>query len=153
MLVLESTTLRWGGMRADSTRERRSNKHSDSYPGSWNSSFMKTVGRRMPASHCCTAVRRKRIAQRTWTGTLLPLLLLLSVLSDATASDLRIQVPHTASAVMVDGVLSKDEWQNAKRIDVPGVATLYFQESPECVYIAVEYTNSPSGIVDLYLSP
>jgi hypothetical protein len=54
---------------------------------------------------------------------------------------------------MIDGVLSKDEWQNAKRVEVPGVATLYFQQPTEFVYIAVEYTKQPSGIVDLYLSP
>src|SRR5258708_10342703 len=81
------------------------------------------------------------------------LLLLLFILSDATASDLRILVLHVASAVMIDGVLSKNEWQSAKRVEVPGVATLYFQQSDECVYIAVEYTSSPSGIVDLYVSP
>src|SRR5260370_17183591 len=81
------------------------------------------------------------------------LLLLLFILSDATASDLRILVLHVASAVMIDGVLSKNEWQSAKRVEVPGVATLYFQQSDECVYIAVEYTNSPSSIIDLYLSP
>jgi hypothetical protein len=39
---------------------------------------------------------------------------------------------------MIDGVPSMD------------VATLYFQQSAESVYIAVEYTKQPSGIVDLY---
>jgi len=82
------------------------------------------------------------------------LTLLASILWVATASsDFRIRVPHTASAVMIDGVLSKDEWQNAERVEVRGIATLYFQRSAEFVYIAVEYTEQPSGIVDLYLSP
>jgi len=86
--------------------------------------------------------------------TLLSLALLSSILWAAAASpDFRIQVPHTSSAVMIDRVLSKDEWQDAKRVEVPDVATLYFQESAGSVYIAVEYTKQSSGIVDLYLSP
>ncbi len=85
-------------------------------------------------------------------------LLTLTVLSPAlwaatTTSDFHIRVPHTASAVMIDGVLSKGEWQDAKRVEVPDVATLYFQQSAGSVYIAVEYTKQASGIVDLYLSP
>ena len=78
--------------------------------------------------------------------------LLLFALSSI-ASESHIHVPHTPSAVMIDGVLSKGEWQKAARVDVPGIAELYFQRSPEFVYIAVEYTHAPSGIVDLYLSP
>jgi hypothetical protein len=85
--------------------------------------------------------------------TLLAPLLFLSLSLVAAASDLRVVVPHTACAVMIDGVLSKDEWQNAKHVEIPGVAILYFQQSDESVYIAIQYTNSPSGIVDLYLSP
>ena len=54
---------------------------------------------------------------------------------------------------MIDGVFSQGEWQNAICVDVPGTAKLYFQRSVDFVYIAVQYTNSPSGIVDLYLSP
>jgi hypothetical protein len=38
-------------------------------------------------------------------------------------------------------------------MEVPGVAILYFQQSADFVYIAVQYQNSTSGIVDLYLSP
>lgn len=89
-------------------------------------------------------------SQNAWLLALLPLL---SILLTATASDLRVRVPHSASAVMIDGVLSTNEWQNAARVEVPGVANLYFQQSTEFVYIAVEYTSGPSGIVDLYLSP
>ena len=70
-----------------------------------------------------------------------------------TSSDCHIRVPHTASAVGIDGVLSKDEWQGVKRVEVPDVATLYFQQSAGSVYIAVEYTKQASGIVDRYLSP
>jgi hypothetical protein len=88
------------------------------------------------------------------TRTLLTLTLLSPALWAATtSSDCHIRVPHTASAVMIDGVLSKEEWQGAKRIEVPDVASLYFQQSDEFVYIAVECTKPPSGIVDLYLSP
>lgn len=54
---------------------------------------------------------------------------------------------------MIDGLLSNGEWNKAARVEVPGIARLYFQRSTEFVYIAVEYTHSPSGIVDLYLSP
>jgi len=75
------------------------------------------------------------------------------IFSEAEVLDLRVPVPHTQSAVMIDGVLSPDEWQNAKMIDAAGVALLYFQQSTDFVYIAVQYKTSPSGIVDLYLSP
>lgn len=86
--------------------------------------------------------------------TLPALTLLSSILSAATASpDFHILVPHTASEVMIDGVLSKEEWQDANRVEVRDVATLYFQQSAEYIYIAVEYTKQSSGIVDLYLSP
>jgi hypothetical protein len=95
----------------------------------------------------------ERLALRAGLRALLALLLLFCIRSGATAADLRFLVPHTASGVMIDGTLSKDEWQDAKRIEVPGVATLYFEQSAESVYIAVEYSTSPSGIVDLYLSP
>lgn len=98
-------------------------------------------------------LRPKRLVQCAELRTLIAPLLFLSISLVATASDLRVLVPHTASAVMIDGMLSKGEWQNAKRVEVPSVATLYFQQSAEFVYIAVEYKNSPSGIVDLYLSP
>ena len=64
-----------------------------------------------------------------------------------------IRVPNTQPAVMIDGVLSPDEWEGAKQVAVSGVATVYFQRSSDFVYIAIEYKNSSSGIVDLYLSP
>ena len=64
-----------------------------------------------------------------------------------------IKVPQNSPAVMIDGVFSEGEWQNAALMEVPNTARLYFQQSSEFVYIAVVYTNSPSGIVDLYLSP
>lgn len=72
---------------------------------------------------------------------------------NVTTSGFHIPVPHITSEVMIDGVLSKGEWQTAKLINVPGVANLYFQESAEFLYIAIEYTSAPSGMVDLYLSP
>jgi hypothetical protein len=78
---------------------------------------------------------------------------LLFLFQAATPTDLHIRVPQTSSAVMIDGVFSQGEWQNAILVDIPGTAKLYFQRSGDFVYIAVEYTNSPSGIVDLYLSP
>jgi hypothetical protein len=72
----------------------------------------------------------------------------------ATGSDtLHIRVPQTSSAVMIDGVFSEGEWQHAASVDVPGIARLYFQRSADFVYIAVQYTKSPSGMVDLYVSP
>jgi len=83
----------------------------------------------------------------------LPSLTILFVLQVAAASNLQIRAPHTSSIVMIDGVLSKGEWQDSTRIEVPGVAHVYIQRSTEFVYIAFEYTHSPSGIVDLYLSP
>ena len=67
--------------------------------------------------------------------------------------DLQIEVPQNSPAVMVDGVFSDGEWQKAAQLEVPGTADLYFQHSPDFVYIAVRYTKSASGIVDLYLSP
>jgi hypothetical protein len=85
---------------------------------------------------------------------MLPILSLLLVVLQATGSDnLHIRVPQTSSAVMIDGVFSEGEWQHAVSVDVPGTARLYFQRSADFVYIAVQYTNSPSGIVDLYVSP
>jgi hypothetical protein len=84
---------------------------------------------------------------------LVPLLLLLSTSLPVALSDFCVLVPHTSSAVMIDGALSKDEWKNAKCIEIPTVANLYFQQSDDFVYFAIEYTNSPSGITDLYISP
>jgi len=54
---------------------------------------------------------------------------------------------------MIDGVFSEGEWQHAVSVDVPGTAKLRFQRTADFIYIAVRYTNSLSGIVDLYLSP
>jgi len=79
--------------------------------------------------------------------------LLLLVLQTLGPNQVHIQVPRTSSAVMIDGIFSDGEWQRAASIDVPGTAKLYFQRSTDFVYIAVEYTNSLSGIVDLYVSP
>jgi hypothetical protein len=78
-------------------------------------------------------------------------LILLVLQADQTGRN--IKVPQNSPAVMVDGVLSEGEWRNAAHAEVPSTADLYFQESSEFVYVAVKYTNSPSGIVDLYLSP
>lgn len=83
---------------------------------------------------------------------LLPLTLVLFVLQ-AGHKDRNIKAPQNSPAMMIDGVLSEGEWQNAAQVEVPNTADLYFQQSPEFVYIAVKYTKSPSGIVDLYLSP
>ena len=85
---------------------------------------------------------------------MLPTLFLLFWVSQAARpNDLHIRVPQTSSAVMIDGVFSDGEWERAVSVDVPDTARLYFQRSGDFVYIAVQYTNSPSGIVDLYLSP
>ncbi len=75
------------------------------------------------------------------------------MLQNIPAAELHVRIPQTSCNVMIDGVLSEGEWQKALRIDVPGTAELYFQRSAKFIYIAVKYTNSPSGIVDLYLSP
>jgi hypothetical protein len=69
------------------------------------------------------------------------------------STELQVSVPRTRAGVMVDGVLSADEWKKAARVTVPGKVNLYFQESGEFVDIAVEYTGAPSGMVDVYLSP
>jgi hypothetical protein len=79
--------------------------------------------------------------------------LLVVVLQSVTPPGLYIRVPQTSSAVMIDGVFSEGEWQHAVSVDVPGTAKLYFQRTADFIYIAVQYKNSPSGIVDLYLSP
>lgn len=85
---------------------------------------------------------------------MLPTLYLLLMLLQAVGpNDLHIRVPQTRSAVMIDGAFSKGEWQQAVSVDVPGTARLYFERSADFVYIAVQYTSSPSGIVDLYVSP
>ena len=85
---------------------------------------------------------------------MLPTLLLLLWVSQAVSpNDLHIRVPQTPSVVMIDGVFSKGEWKHAVSVDVPDTARLYFQRSGDSVYIAVQYTHSPSGIVDLYVSP
>jgi hypothetical protein len=65
---------------------------------------------------------------------------------------LHVKAPRTSSSVMIDGRLSAGEWRQASRISVPGVAELYFQQAGDFVYIAVRYTDAPSGMVDLYLS-
>lgn len=65
----------------------------------------------------------------------------------------RIHVPRTDPSIMIDGALSKGEWQHAARVDIPGTGRVYVQRSAEFVYIAVEYTRAPSGIVDLFVSP
>jgi len=84
---------------------------------------------------------------------MLPILSLLLIVLQAAADAPHIRVPQTSSAVMIDGVLSEGEWQHAVCVDVPDTARLYFQRSADFVYIAVQYTKSPSGIVDLYVSP
>lgn len=85
---------------------------------------------------------------------MLPILFLLAWVPQAVGpNDLQIRVPLTSSAVMIDGVFSEGEWRHAVSVDVPDTARLYFQRSGDFVYIAVQYTSSPSGIVDLYVSP
>jgi len=84
---------------------------------------------------------------------MLPSLTILFVLHVAAASNLHVRAPYTLAPVMIDGVLTTEEWRDAALIEVPGVAHVYIQRSAEFVYIAFEYTHSPSGMVDLYLSP
>lgn len=71
----------------------------------------------------------------------------------ANSPDIRIRVPQASCRVIIDGVLSPKEWETAARVTVPSTAQIYFQQSAEFVYIFVPYTNSPSGMVDLFLSP
>jgi hypothetical protein len=71
----------------------------------------------------------------------------------AFAEKVQVRAPRSSTIVMVDGKLSATEWKDAARVEVPEVATLYFKQAGGFVYIAVEYIKSPSGIVDLYLSP
>ena len=71
----------------------------------------------------------------------------------AFASSLHVNAPQSSTAVMIDGKLSTEEWKDAARIEVPAIANLYFKQVDGFVYISVEYTGSPSGIVDLYLHP
>jgi hypothetical protein len=78
--------------------------------------------------------------------------LLFFALNASAAKDLQVRVPLTSPAVMIDGAFSKAEWEHAAVVEVPGIARLYFQRSDEFVYVAAEYTHSPSGIVDLYIS-
>jgi hypothetical protein len=54
---------------------------------------------------------------------------------------------------LIAGRFSPGEWLSSSRIDVADVAKLYFQQSADFVFIAIQYTNAPTGIVDLYLSP
>lgn len=61
--------------------------------------------------------------------------------------------PRTSPDVMIDGVLSKGEWKNASTLALQLIARLYFQTSAEFIYIAVEFARSPSGMVDLFISP
>lgn len=80
---------------------------------------------------------------------MLPTLSVLFVaLQAATPTDLCFQAPQTSSQVMVDGVFSQGEWQSAARVEVSGAARIYLQQLTDFVYIAVEYPNSPPGIVD-----
>jgi hypothetical protein len=65
----------------------------------------------------------------------------------------RVTVPRTSPAIMVDGVFSSGEWNSAAKVELPQVANIYFQTSAEFVYIAIEFTRSPSGMVDLFVSP
>lgn len=78
--------------------------------------------------------------------------LLLIWMLGAAPADLRVHVPRTSSAVLIDGNFSPGEWDKAASLEVPNTARLYFQQSADFVYIAIQYTNAPSGIVDLYLS-
>jgi hypothetical protein len=55
--------------------------------------------------------------------------------------------------MMIDGRLSPGEWQDSRQIDVTGVGSLHIQQVGDFVYIAVQYTSAPSGMVDLYVSP
>ena len=84
--------------------------------------------------------------------TLRCLTMLLIVQSVASATP-HILVPRTTAAIMIDGTFSVGEWDQAAQVDIPGRAKLYFQRSADFLYIAVRYTKSPSGMVDLYLSP
>ena len=86
---------------------------------------------------------------------MVPLLLALFLVSiqGTGYAGFHIQVPQTSPRIIIDGSFSLGEWQQSKRIVVPGVAALYFLRSDAFVYIAIKYLNSPSGIVDLYLSP
>jgi hypothetical protein len=78
--------------------------------------------------------------------------LLFILLQAAAPPELGIRAPRVSSEVMIDGVLAEAEWQNSDRVEVPGIAELYFQRSSDLLYVAVKYTKTPSGIVDLYLS-
>lgn len=69
------------------------------------------------------------------------------------AAEPALRVPRTATVPMIDGKLSVGEWSKAAQIEVPGIARLYFKQAAGFVYIAVEFTSAPSGIVDLYLAP
>jgi hypothetical protein len=71
----------------------------------------------------------------------------------AVAAETHVTAPHSSTVVMVDGKLSPDEWRDAAKVEVPGVANLYFKQAAGFVFLAVEYTQAESGIVDLYLSP
>ncbi|HEY6331217.1 MAG TPA: hypothetical protein VI756_17955 [Blastocatellia bacterium] len=79
--------------------------------------------------------------------------LILNVMHGGWKGGPRIQVPQTNPEVMVDGVFSKGEWQDAGHLDVPKLGRIYVQRSTEFVYIAFEYIEAPSGMVDLFISP
>ena len=63
-----------------------------------------------------------------------------------------IAVPR-GRAVMVDGKISSSEWTDAKRIDLPHGAQLYFKQTEGYVYLCTQLAAGDSGFVDLYLSP
>jgi hypothetical protein len=69
------------------------------------------------------------------------------------AAEMSVVVPQSPQVAMIDGKLSSREWEDAARIEVPGVARVYLKQAGGYVFLAVEYTAAPSGIVDLYLFP
>ena len=73
--------------------------------------------------------------------------------TSASAAQVSIAAPPSETVVMVDGKISANEWRDATHVEVPGVADIMFKRAAGFVYIAVDYKNNASGIVDLYLAP
>lgn len=74
------------------------------------------------------------------------------VLTSLTADDRHTVVLPRGRPVMVDGKISRGEWTDARRLEMPNGGHLYLKQTEGYVYVCVELAAGESGFVDLYLS-
>ncbi|HWR17566.1 MAG TPA: hypothetical protein VN577_22245 [Terriglobales bacterium] len=62
-----------------------------------------------------------------------------------------IPVPE-GKPIMLDGKISRSEWSDAKELRLGTAVRLLCKQNNHDVLMAIEFVNSPTGTVDLYLS-